>query len=455
MPTDGAGVYTLPSGYLATLGQVIQPSQHNPPLEDVATGLTNRLTRNGSGSMTADLNFGGNRGTNIAAASAGTDAVQLNQADARYLALSAAETTIASASTVDLATATNYRVAVTGTTTITSFGAGLNQNRQVRFVASLTITHNATALICPNAASIITAAGDVAICQSDGSGNWRIVQYFRAAVDGVSVTWTDIASAATMDVGAVASENLRVTGTTTVTSLGTAASGVTRTLRAAAGFQLTHSANIVCPSAANLVLLADDYVRVSSLGGGVWHVTDARVLATTTAPGLMSAADKVKVNGSPTYVSVAAVATTSGTAFDFTGIPSDAVRISLHFSSVSLSGTDSFLVQLGDSGGFETSGYSGAGTNTTGSGGATVANSSGFVIRSTIAADIFSGTMTFEKVLFTNRWIASHSLGGSTVSAMGGGAKDLSDTLTQVRLTRTGSDTFDNGTVSITYLRAS
>ena len=301
MPTDGAGVYTLPSGYLATLGQVIQPSQHNQPLEDVAAGLTNRLTRNGSGSMTADLNFGGNRGTNIAAASAGTDAVQLNQADARYAALSAAETTIASASTVDLATAANYRVAVTGTTTITSFGAGLNQNRQVRFAASLTITHNATTLICPNGANIITGAGDVAICQSDGSGNWRVVQYFRAGVDGVSVTWTDIASAATMDVGAVASENLRVTGTTTVTSLGTAASGVTRTLRAASGFQLTHSANIVCPSAVSLALLADDFVRVSSLGGGVWHVTDARVLATTTAPGQMSAADKTALDSAFGY----------------------------------------------------------------------------------------------------------------------------------------------------------
>jgi hypothetical protein len=288
MPTDGAGVYTLPSGYLATLGQVIQPSQHNPPLEDVATGLTNRLTRNGSGSMTADLNFGGNRGTNIAAASAGTDAVQLNQADARYSALSAAETTIASASTVDLATATNYRVAVTGTTTITSFGAGLNQNRQVRFVASLTITHNATTLICPNAASIITAAGDVAICQSDGSGNWRIVQYFRAAVDGVSVTWTDIASAATMDVGAVATENLRVTGTTTVTSLGTAASGVTRTLRAAAAFTLTHSANIICPASQNIVLAANDLVRVASLGAGVWVVTDKTL-----------AFDDTRLNGVP------------------------------------------------------------------------------------------------------------------------------------------------------------
>jgi hypothetical protein len=258
-----------------------------------------------------------------------------------------------------------------------------------------------------------------------------------------------------MDVGAVNSENLRVTGTTTVTSLGTASSGVTRTLRAAAGFELTHSANIVCPSAANLVLLADDYAIISSLGGGVWHVTGFRALATTTAPGLMSAADKVKVNASPAFVAVASVATTSGTAFDFTGLPADTVKISLNFSGVSLSGTDNYLVQLGDSGGIETTGYTGAGTGTTGSGGGTVANSSGFIVRVAIAAELMSGTMTFEKVLGTNEWISSHSMGGTATSAFGGGAKTLSDVLTQVRLTRTGTNTFDAGSVSLTYVRAS
>jgi hypothetical protein len=144
----------------------------------------------------------------------------------------------------------------------------------------------------------------------------------RITADGryqatITVAWTDIASAATMDVGAVASENLSVTGSVTVTSLGTAASGVTRTLRAAAGFQLTHSANIVCPSAANLVLLADDYVVVSSLGAGVWHVTSARVLATTTAPGQLSAADKVKIDAVPSYQ----------------------LRAAVNFSQVALSGT--------------------------------------------------------------------------------------------------------------------
>lgn len=55
MPRDSNGIYTLPNGYLAVAGQTIQPSQHNPPLEDVATALTNSLPRDGTAPMTAPV----------------------------------------------------------------------------------------------------------------------------------------------------------------------------------------------------------------------------------------------------------------------------------------------------------------------------------------------------------------------------------------------------------------
>jgi hypothetical protein len=51
--------------------------------------------------------------------------------------------------------------------------------------------------------------------------------------------------------------------------------------------------------------------------------------------------------------------------------------------------------------------------------------------------------------------VCSYCLGGSVISAIGGGVKTLSDVLTQVRLTRTGSDTFDAGAISMLYERAS
>ena len=89
----------------------------------------------------------------------------------------AAETTIESADEVDLETALGLRVLVSGTTTITSFGTGANLLRIVRFSGALTLTHHATTLILPGGTNITTAAGDVGIFMSDGSGNWRLVTY--------------------------------------------------------------------------------------------------------------------------------------------------------------------------------------------------------------------------------------------------------------------------------------
>jgi len=96
--------------------------------------------------------------------------------------LANAATDVASATTTDLgAVASNY-VRITGTTTITGLGtvsAGIW--KVVRFAAALTLTHNATSLILPGAASILTAAGDMAMFVSEGSGNWRCVYYFQAS----------------------------------------------------------------------------------------------------------------------------------------------------------------------------------------------------------------------------------------------------------------------------------
>ncbi len=51
MPRDSNGIYSLPPGYLAVTGEIIQPSQHNPPLEDIASALTGSLPRSGSAPM--------------------------------------------------------------------------------------------------------------------------------------------------------------------------------------------------------------------------------------------------------------------------------------------------------------------------------------------------------------------------------------------------------------------
>jgi hypothetical protein len=89
---------------------------------------------------------------------------------------------IASASTTDLGAVEGLSHTITGTVTITSFGTVSSGIwKVVQFAGVLTLTHNATSLILPGAASITTAAGDVAILQSEGSGNWRCWTYTKAS----------------------------------------------------------------------------------------------------------------------------------------------------------------------------------------------------------------------------------------------------------------------------------
>jgi len=85
---------------------------------------------------------------------------------------------VASATTTDLGAAAGRIVDVTGTTTITSFGTvAAGVWRIVRFTGALTLTHNATSLILPGAANILTVAGDCCIAVSLGSGNWVVTHY--------------------------------------------------------------------------------------------------------------------------------------------------------------------------------------------------------------------------------------------------------------------------------------
>lgn len=89
--------------------------------------------------------------------------------------------TIASASTTELGSKHAEQISISGTTTITAFGstAPTGAEKVLRFEDALTLTHNATSLILPTGANIITVAGDVARFRHEGSGNWRCLGYQR------------------------------------------------------------------------------------------------------------------------------------------------------------------------------------------------------------------------------------------------------------------------------------
>ena len=153
-------------------------------------------------------------------------------------------------------------------------------------------------------------------------------------------------------------------------------------------------------------------------------------------------------------VSATAVASTSGTSIDFTGIPSWVRRVTVMFSGVSTNGSSIPQIQLGDAGGVETTGYvataqwyylgngiqtstSGQPLNTTGGAGAAV---------------LLSGSISIA-LISANTWVFSGNVvnEGSVVTSCAG-RKTLSDTLDRVRITTVnGTDTFDAGTINIMY----
>ncbi len=239
------------------------------------------------------------------------------------------------------------------------------------------------------------------------------------------------------------------------------------------------------PSSANLRALLTDETGSGALlfaGGAMGtpsslDLTNATGLTTSgiAAATLVTASETIGANNNDTTIPTSAAvkayadansialqssqATTSGTAFDFTGIPAAVKRVTMLLSKVSLSGTDVFLVQLGTSGGPVTTGYVGWGSaiaaSAVGGGPATA----GIRIDNVAAAGGVSGRFVAERLApGSNIWICSFN--GVRLSSLpstadascnSGGEIDLGAELTQIRLTRSGTNTFDNGLVGASW----
>ena len=180
---------------------------------------------------------------------------------------------------------------------------------------------------------------------------------------------------------------------------------------------------------------------------------------TVSAPAVAGSTTQTLVANTGTLapiVSGTAQASTSGTSIDFTGIPSWVKRITVMFSGVSTNGTSDFLIQIGDSGGVETSGYGGAVTRFNGTLVSTSNTSAGYLFAGGSgvgAASLYTGKVMIE-ILTGSTYIISGLMGSNAnvYTALGACAKTLSDTLTQVRITTVnGTDTFDAGTINILF----
>jgi hypothetical protein len=175
----------------------------------------------------------------------------------------------------------------------------------------------------------------------------------------------------------------------------------------------------------------------------------------TTFAGTITATGTVAGTTGTLYPLVSGTAVSAtGTAVDFTGIPSWVRRITVMFSDTSLNGSSSYLIQVG-AGSIATSGYVSRGVATGSGANATGSSTAGFVMVGSAAANKASGTVILN-LITGNSWIATISGGltdgSSSYANVGGGRVTLGGTLDRVRITTVnGTDTFDDGTINILY----
>lgn len=243
---------------------------------DISTSLASWSTTAGSNAPADSTLIGGNLDDNLRQIQATVRAVW-------------AQDTIASATTTDIGSKDAGSLTVTGTTTITGLGtvsAGIR--KWLTFNNTLTLTHNGSSLILPGAANITTAAGDVALVESQGSGNWRCLTYQRAS--GGLLGSFDIAD------GTVSVPGLKFASDTDTgfyrvgaNSLGVSAGGVNICTLSHAGFSLNPTVS-TGNATATLNVNSDDV----STGTTTLNISATRTAGTgSSAVNIVGGVDKV------------------------------------------------------------------------------------------------------------------------------------------------------------------
>ena len=163
-------------------------------------------------------------------------------------------------------------------------------------------------------------------------------------------------------------------------------------------------------------------------------------------------------SGAGGYTQGTKVSPTSGTTVDFTGIPSDVKVIHLLFDQLERTNSSWGIVQLGDSGGFETTGYTSS-VGYPGSGNAYVANSANDnngLKMWYYGATKHSGIVTIMRFSTDQtQWIMSgrcHAAESASYSCYSAVEKTLSADLTQIRITMaSGAFSSTGGDINILY----
>lgn len=152
-------------------------------------------------------------------------------------------------------------------------------------------------------------------------------------------------------------------------------------------------------------------------------------------------------------IGFATAVTATGTAVDFTAIPSWVRHIQVMLSLVSANAAAFVRVQLGNTGGVVTTGYrSLALSQNTAGNGAAAAATDGFrlVGNNPVGADEVSGIVSLAK-LNDSTWVCSWSGIRSDAAAVAGGGNVTISNVDRVRVTMDGTATFDSGSINVQW----
>jgi len=159
------------------------------------------------------------------------------------------------------------------------------------------------------------------------------------------------------------------------------------------------------------------------------------------------------ISGGGSLVKLGTVATNSGTEAAFTSIPSTAKKITVAIHNFGFSGSsDEFIMQVGDSGGYATTGYQSSydatdavNTSRTNAYGLTPGTDQGLEYNITVELVNVTG----------NSWTISHTGGSNTTPygsvIYGGGSISLSNALDKLKIKTANGRTLDNGHITVYY----
>ena len=446
MARDGSGNYSRVAGPYVNGVNIVLAEDHNGEFDDISSALSDSINKAGTKAFAADQAMGGFKLTGLGAGTANGHSVryeQLTALSSTYQPLDATLTAVAAlawssgnqfpyftaADTLSLGTVTAAGLALiddadasaqrttlgaygSGSTMLSAAGSGTTPGLAVgaanygflQTAGALTMTVNGTNVLAFGSNIIRPSAND------------------EAALGSATIGFSDLF---------LANGGVIYNASTAILTL------ATTTLQVGSGVTLTNSLGIAYITEAYL----NNRTADTSPDFAADYVHSYDTSAATDKKILLSKFEKA-------WTYVAGVTLTAASSFDWTSIPTGVSEIEIILGGASLSGNDALLVQIGDSGGLETSGYaSGSITDSN-----FITSTAGFIIVSGNASYLHSGVMRLSRANSGGTvWGAQHGLFFTGSAEAGGGAKTLSAELDRIRLTVTGANTYDAGTAYVRY----